>query len=172
MLTQFILVQPVTHKGNSLKVWFTKYMTHGANQTKLRTFIVPWSQMEPWDRQSHTIHTIQCTRTTIKSSNMRSPATSRPLNGYFAITLSPFNTLAISSGIISKSLTFNINIVHIIYHPGGFLGPPPGHTAWRWSARAHQPLQRKLSSWVSFLLAYFSCWQTYRLGQTLLQQLD
>ena len=45
MLTQFILVQPVTHKGNSLKKWFTKYTTHGANQTKLRTSIVPWSQI-------------------------------------------------------------------------------------------------------------------------------
>ena len=45
MLTQFILVQPVTHKGNSLKNWFTKYTTHGANQTKLQTSIVPWSQI-------------------------------------------------------------------------------------------------------------------------------
>ena len=42
---QFILVQPVTHKGNSLKNWFTKYTTHGANQTKLRTSLVPWSQI-------------------------------------------------------------------------------------------------------------------------------
>ena len=45
MLTQFILVQPVTHKRNSLKNWFTKYTTQGANQTKLRTSIVPWSQI-------------------------------------------------------------------------------------------------------------------------------
>ena len=43
--TQFIVVQPVTHKGNSLKNWFTKYTTHGANQTKLRTSTVPWSQI-------------------------------------------------------------------------------------------------------------------------------
>ena len=85
-------------------------------------------------------HTIQCTCTTIKSSNMRLPATSRPLNGHFAITLFPFITLAISTGIISKSLTFNINIVHIIHHPGVFLGPPPGHTAWRWGTRVWSPV--------------------------------
>ena len=39
------MVQPATHKGNSLKNWFTKYTTHSANQTKLRTSIVPWSQI-------------------------------------------------------------------------------------------------------------------------------
>ena len=39
------MVQPATHQGNSLKNWFTKYTTHGANQTKLRTSIVPWSQI-------------------------------------------------------------------------------------------------------------------------------
>ena len=71
---------------------------------------------------------------------MRSPATSRPLNGHFAITLFPFIMMAISTGIISKSLTFNINIVHIIHHPGFFLGPPPGHTAWQWGARARSPV--------------------------------
>ena len=44
-VTQFILVQPATHKGNSLKNLFTKYTTHIANQTKQRTSIVPWSQI-------------------------------------------------------------------------------------------------------------------------------
>ena len=87
---------------------------------------------------------------------MRSAATSWPLNGHFAITLFPFNTLAISTGIIFKSLTFNINIVHIIHHPGGFLGPPPGHTAWRWGARARSPVDGLEPSAQGRLLLYMS----------------
>ena len=42
---QFILVQPATHNGNSLKNLFTKYTIYITNQTKQRTSIVPWSQI-------------------------------------------------------------------------------------------------------------------------------
>ena len=44
-VTQFILVQPATHNGNSLKNLFTKYTIYITNQTKQRTSIVPWSQI-------------------------------------------------------------------------------------------------------------------------------
>ena len=77
-------------------------------------------------KQSH-----YTTYTHNNNSNItRSPATSRPLNGHFAITLFPLirwrSRLALFSSLLHLILTLSI----FIHHPGVFLGPPPGRTAW------------------------------------------
>ena len=42
IVTQFILVQPATHKGNSLKTLFTKYMTHDMTTTQVHITHEAW----------------------------------------------------------------------------------------------------------------------------------
>ena len=42
IVTQFILVQPATHKGNSLKTLFTKYMTRDMTTTQVHITHEAW----------------------------------------------------------------------------------------------------------------------------------
>ena len=91
---------------------------------------------EPFTTHTHTYNT-QYTLYNVHTQqsnldNTRSPVASRPLNGHFAITLFPLTHWRSRLAFFLKSLTFvNIHIVHtFIHHPGRFLGPPPGCTAW------------------------------------------
>ena len=87
---------------------------------------------------------------------MRSPATSRPLNGHFTITLFPLTRWRSRLALFSSLLHLILTLSTFIHHPGVFLGPPPGRTAWRWGARARSPVDGLEPSAQGRLLLYMS----------------
>ena len=100
------------------------------------------SYKEPFTTYTHTYNTlynVHAQQSTL--GNTRSPVTSRPLNGHFAIILFPLTHWRSRLAFFQSLLHLLIVILStFIHHPGRFLGPPPGYTAWLWGAQARCPV--------------------------------
>ena len=152
-----------THQRHHLDIQDTIYNVHTDAHSTPNTYFqhtmhTIYAQLSNHGIASHTQYTLYNVHAQQSNlGNTRSPVTSRPLNGHFAIILFPLTHWRSRLAFFSKSLTFvNINIVHIIHHPGRFLGPPPGYTAWRWGTRAQCPVGRLELSAQGRLFLYMS----------------